>query len=82
MILSSLIIGLIEYRCNGFMRRYPLGLIMSLKQKIILAGMIIRGVATFGLMAYAMFNFARWMIENSQEVEDALSEETLELRIQ
>ena len=64
------------------MHRYPLVLSMSLRQKVILASMIIRGVATFGLMAYTMVNFARWMIENSQGIEDALSEETLELRIQ
>ena len=82
MILSSLIIGQIQYRCNGFMRRYPLVLPMSLKQKVILASMIIRGVATFGLMAFTLFNFARWMIENGQEIDDVLSEETLELRIQ
>jgi len=44
--------------------------------------MIIRGVTTFGLMAYTLVNFARWMIENSQEIDDALLEETLELRIQ
>ena len=55
---------------------------MSLKQKVILASMIIRGVATFGLMAYTMVNFARWMIENSQEIENVLSEETIELRIE
>ena len=64
------------------MRRYPLFLTMSLKQKVILASMLIRGVATFGLMAYTMFNFTRWMIENSQKIDEALSEETLELRIQ
>ena len=82
MILSSLIISQTEYCCNGFMRRYPSVLTMSLRQKVILATMIIRGVATFGLMAYTMVNFARWMIEHSQEIDDALSEETLELRIQ
>lgn len=43
--------------------------------------MIVRGVATFGLIAYTMFNFARWMIENNQEIDDALTEETLELRL-
>ena len=82
MVIFWLFVGQILYRCNGFMRRYPLVLSMSLKQKVILASMIIRGVATFGLMAFTLFNFARWMIENSQEIEDALSEETLELRIQ
>lgn len=44
--------------------------------------MIIRGAATFGLMAYTLINFAKWMIDNSQEIDDALSEETIELRIQ
>ena len=64
------------------MHKYSLVLSMSLKQKVILATMIIRGAATFGLMAYTLVNFARWMIENSQEIDDALSEETLEFRIQ
>ena len=64
------------------MHMYPLVLSMSLRQKVILASMIIRGVTTFGLMAYTLVNFARWMIENSQEIDDALLEETLELRIQ
>ena len=64
------------------MHRYPLVFSMSLREKVILASMVIRGVATFGLMAYTLVNFARWMIENSQEIDDALSEETLELRIQ
>ena len=44
--------------------------------------MIIRGVATFGLMAYTMFNFAKWIIEHNQEIDEVLSEETLEVRIQ
>jgi len=53
---------------------------MSLREKVILASMIIKGVATFGLMAYTFVNFAKWMIEHSQEIEEVLSEETIELR--
>lgn len=55
---------------------------MSLRERIILAGMIIKGVATFGLMAYTMVNFAIWMIENNQKIEKALSEETIEIHIE
>ena len=62
------------------MRKYLSFLFMSLRQKAILATMIIKGVATFGLMAYTLVNFARWMIENKKEIDDTLSEETLELR--
>ena len=38
---------------------------MSLKNKVILAGMIIRGVATFGLTLYMLVNFAHWLIADS-----------------
>ena len=55
---------------------------MSLRQKVILATMIIKGVATFGLMAYTFVNFARWMMEHREEIDDVLSEETIELRIE
>lgn len=39
---------------------------MSLRNKVILASMIIRGVATFGLAVFTFVNFARWLIEDSQ----------------
>ena len=64
------------------MRRYPLVSIMSLREKVILATMIVKGVATFGLMAYTFVNFARWMMEHREEINDVLSEETIELRIE
>ena len=64
---------------HGFMHRYPLVFTMSLKQKVILASMIIRGLATFGLMAYTLVNFARWMLENNQQIGDENSEANLEL---
>ncbi len=60
---------------------YPLVFTMSLKQKVILASMIIRGVATFGLMAYTMVNFVRWMMESNQDIESEYSEENLEYSI-
>ena len=63
------------------MHRYSLFITMSLKQKVILATMIIRGVATFGLMAYAMINFVRWMMESNQDIESECSEENLEYSI-
>ena len=59
------------------MFRQSLVFSMSLKQKVILASMIIRGVATFGLMAYTLVNFAMWMIENNQKIEEEYSEENL-----
>jgi hypothetical protein len=43
--------------------------------------MIIRGVATFGLMAYTMVNFVRWMMESNQDIESECSEENLEYSI-
>jgi hypothetical protein len=43
---------------------------------VILASMIIRGVATFGLMVYTLANFARWLIEDSQ-MDDDYSEDNL-----
>jgi hypothetical protein len=61
------------------MRRHPIFITMSLKQKVIIASMIIRGVATFGLMAYTVVNFARWLIEDSQRMEDDYAEDNFEL---
>ena len=43
--------------------------------------MIIRGVATFGLMAYAFVNFARYLIEDSQRMKDDYPEDNLEIII-
>ena len=63
------------------MHRYSIFIIMSLKHKVILATMIIRGVATFGLMAYTMVNFVRWMMESNQDIESEYSEENLEYSI-
>ena len=39
---------------------------MGLKSKIIIAGMVIRGVATFGLALYTFVNFAKWFLEDNQ----------------
>ena len=64
------------------MFRQSLVFTMSLKQKVILASMIIRGVATFGLMAYTLVNLAMWMIENNQKIEEEYSEENLALSIE
>lgn len=69
------------YSYDGFMHRHPVVFTMSLKQKVIIATMIIRGVATFGLMAYTVVNFARWLIEDSQRMEDDCSEDNFELII-
>jgi hypothetical protein len=45
---------------------------MGLKNKIIVASMVIRGVVTFGFLAYSMVNFARWMIaERQREIDEA-----------
>jgi hypothetical protein len=45
---------------------------MGLKNKIIVATMIIRGVVTFGFIAYSMVNFARWVIaERQREIDEA-----------
>ena len=44
--------------------------------------MVIRWVAAFGLMAYTMINFAKWMIEQKQKIEDEYSDEKLELSMQ
>ena len=40
-------------------------LFMSLKSKIILASMVIRGVASFGLILYTMVNFTRWLLDHN-----------------
>ncbi len=61
------------------MHMYPLVFTMSLKQKVVLASMIIRGVATFGLLAYTMVNFVKWMMDTDQEIEGEYSEENVEL---
>ena len=61
------------------MHKYRLVFTMSLKQKVIVASMIIRGVATFGLMAYTLVNFAKWLIEDSQRMKDDSSEDNYEL---
>ena len=63
------------------MHRHPLVFTMSLKQKVILASMIIRGVATFGLVAYTMVNFVRWMMDTDPEMDGEYSEDNLELSL-
>ena len=41
---------------------------MSIKSKILLATIVIKGVATFGLILYTMVNFAKWLV-NEDEAE-------------
>ena len=47
---------------------YNMGsLVMGLRDKIVIAGMIVRGVATFGLVLFTFVNFAKWVINDNME---------------
>ena len=39
---------------------------MSVKSKIMLATVIIKGAATFGIILYTMVNFAKWLVNENE----------------
>ena len=50
---------------------------MGIRDKILLAGMVVRGVVTFGLAVYTMVNFAKWLLDNRDLENDEQSNLTL-----